>query len=102
MNIIEKYVCWDKYEKEKLCALFSVQNDNSIYILDVKNVIGNEVIIMLKDNSCHSVTMKDNDFAWNLSRLITDIKENKRKFIELITDPLKEEVAIISISNLQQ
>ena len=99
MKIIEKYLCSDKYEKEKLCRLFSIQKDQSFYILDVMDVIENEIIIMLRDKSCHSVTMKNNLFALNLSRLITDIKHNKRKFIELINSPSIEEVVIISISN---
>ena len=54
---------------------------------------------MLRDRSCHSVTMKDNLFASNLSRLIIDIKQKKRKFIELINSPTIDEVVIISISN---
>ena len=99
MKIIEKYLCSDEYEKEKLSSLFSIQNDESIYILDVIDVIENEIIIMLRDRSCHSVTMKDNLFASNLSRLITDIRKNKRKFIELINSATKEEVVIISKSN---
>jgi len=99
MKIIEKYLCSDEYEKEKLCSLFSIQKDQSIYILDVMDVIENEIIIMLRDKSCHSVTMKNNLFALNLSRLITDIKQNKRKFIELINSPTIDEVVIISISN---
>jgi hypothetical protein len=46
--------------------------------------------------------MKDNRFASNLSRLIIDIKQNKRKFIELINSHAIEEVIIISISNKEQ
>ena len=38
-------ICSDKYEKEKLTSLFSIQKDDSVFEMDVENLIENEIII---------------------------------------------------------
>ncbi len=57
--MIETFECEDNYEAEKLAGLLAVQKDNSIYVSKIAGVIKNEIIIMLKDRSSHSVTLKD-------------------------------------------
>jgi hypothetical protein len=86
----------DKYEKEKLFGLFSFQKDGTIFILDVVNVIENEIVIMLNDKSCHSVTMMDNNFALNLFQLIKEIKNRNCEFLEIRSSDLKNEAVIIT------
>ena len=75
--------CFDKYEKEKLTSLFSIQKDDSIFVMDVENLIDNEIIIKLKDKSCHSITLKNKDNAKSLFILIKEIKDGKRRFVSL-------------------
>lgn len=79
-NII---ICSDKYEKEKLMSLFSFHKDNSIFVMDVENVIDNEIIVRLKDKSSHSITLKDKDNANSLFLLIKEIKNGKRRFVKV-------------------
>ena len=35
-------------KKEKLMGLFSIQKDDSVFVIDVENLIENEIIIKLK------------------------------------------------------
>jgi hypothetical protein len=76
-------ICFDKYEKEKLMGLFSIQKDDSVFVMDVENLIENEIIIKLKDKSCHSIMLNDKNNAYSLFLLIKDIKDGKRRFISL-------------------
>src|ERR687887_834684 len=63
-------------------GLTTVQRDNLTYIYDVANVIENEVVIILKDGSCHSVILKDNNNAMRLRGVIAQIIEGKRTIYE--------------------
>lgn len=86
MPSVQKFnniICFDKYEKEKLMGLFSIQKDDSVFVMDVENLIENEIIIKLKDKSCHSIMLNDKNNAYSLFLLIKDIKDGKRRFISL-------------------
>jgi hypothetical protein len=89
-------VCFDKYEKEKLTSLFSIQKDDSIFVMDVENLIDNEIIIKLKDKSCHSITLKNKDNANSLFMLIKEIKNGKRRFISIENVKSNSEIQIIT------
>ena len=89
-------VCFDKYEKEKLTSLFSIQKDDSIFVMDVENLIDNEIIIKLKDKSCHSITLKNKDNANSLFMLIKEIKNGKRRFISIENLKSNSEIQIIT------
>lgn len=80
---LNNIICFDKYEKEKLMGLFSIQKDDSVFVMDVENLIDNELIIKLKDKSCHSIMLNDKNNAYSLFLLIKDIKDGKRRFISL-------------------
>jgi hypothetical protein len=80
---LNNILCFDLYEKEKLTSLFSIQKDDSIFVMDVENLIDNEIIIKLKDKSCHSITLKNKDNANSLFILIKEIKDGKRRFVSL-------------------
>ncbi|MGI0052291.1 MAG: hypothetical protein ACRD8K_11190 [Nitrososphaeraceae archaeon] len=80
---LNNIICFDKYEKEKLMGLFSIQKDDSVFVMDVENLIDNEIIIKLKDKSCHSIMLNDKNNAYSLFLLIKDIKDGKRRFISL-------------------
>jgi len=89
-------ICSDKYEKEKLIGLFSIQKDDSVFEMDVENLIKNEIIIKLKDKSCHSITLKDKDNANTLFILIKEIKNGKRRFVSLDNLNSNTEIQIIT------
>lgn len=84
--------CLDKYEKEKAIGLFSVHKDNSIFVMDVENIVENEIIIRLNDRTSHSVTLNDNKDVHILVFLIQEIRNGHRTFVKtenLISDEKK-------------
>lgn len=82
METIEKFECDDVYEAEKLSSLAAVQEDNSTYIHNVADVIENEIIIILKDKSCHSILMKDSSNAMKLKELLSEIVQGEKTISE--------------------
>ena len=93
---LNNILCFDNYEKEKLTSLFSIQKDGSIFVMDVENLIDNEIIIKLKDKSCHSITLKNKDNANSLFILIKEIKDGKRRFVSLENLSSNNEIQIIT------
>ena len=74
-----KFECDDHYEAEKLSSLMSVQKDNTVWVSGVKAVVGNEIVIELKDRSAHSVLLKDEQTVARLKSFITDLMKGKIK-----------------------
>jgi hypothetical protein len=75
---IETFECEDNYEAEKLAGLLTVQKDNSIFVSGIVAAMKNEIIILLKDRSSHSVTLKDENNASKLKSLIEDVITGKK------------------------
>src|SRR5688572_10761904 len=96
MRKLNHIICSDKYEREKLTSLFSIQKDDSVFVMDVENLIDNEIIIKLKDKSCHSITLKNKDNANSLFLLIKEIKNGKRRFVSLENLSSNNEIQIIT------
>ncbi|HSL12790.1 MAG TPA: hypothetical protein VK882_00875 [Nitrososphaeraceae archaeon] len=96
MRKLDHIICSDKYEREKLTSLFSIQKDDSVFVMDVENLIDNEIIIKLKDKSCHSITLKNKDNANSLYLLIKEIKNGKRRFVSLENLSSNNEIRIIT------
>jgi len=93
---LNKIFCLDKYETEKLKSLFSSQKDDSVFVMDVENLIDNELIIKLKDKSCHSITLKNKENANSLFMLIKKIKDGKMRFISIENFNSQNEIQIIT------
>ncbi len=74
-----KFECDDHYEAEKLASLMSVQKDNTVWVSGVKAVVGNEIVIELKDRSAHSVLLKDEQTVVSLKSFMTDLLKGKIK-----------------------
>jgi hypothetical protein len=96
MRKLNHIICSDNYEREKLTSLFSIQKDDSVFVMDVENLIDNEIIIKLKDKSCHSITLKNKDNANSLFILIKEIKNGKRRFVSLENLSSNNEIRIIT------
>jgi hypothetical protein len=79
MKKILKFECDDHYEAEKLASLMSVQKDNTVWALGIESVIGNEIVIQLKDRSSHAVLLKDEETVARLKSLMTDLMRGKVK-----------------------
>ena len=74
----ERFECGDRYEAEKLVGVTTMQKNKDIHISDVAAVYENEIVIVLKDRSCHSILMKDSNNAMRLRTLILEIISGKR------------------------
>lgn len=68
-----RFECEDNYEAEKLASLVSVQKDGTFWVRAVAAVIGNEIVIQLKDKSSHAVVLKTGPEAEKLRRLLSDV-----------------------------
>jgi kynureninase len=77
-----KFKCEDKYEAEKLASLIAAQINNTTMIAGVAAVINNEIVIILKDKSSHSVLLKDNNTAIKLKYMIEEVVKEKKLVIE--------------------
>jgi hypothetical protein len=76
MKTIE-FPCDDCYEAEKLASLLSVQKDNNVWVSDVLAVVGNEIVIQLKDLSSHAVMLKDEETVVRLRSFLMDVINGK-------------------------
>jgi hypothetical protein len=67
------FECEDNYEAEKLASLISVQKDGTVWVTGVAALIGNEIVLQLKDRSSHAVVLRTNKEAENLGRMLSDV-----------------------------
>ncbi len=74
-----EFECDDRYEAEKLASLMSVQKDNTVWVSGVEAVVGNEIVIQLKDRSAHSVLLKDEETVLKLKSFLTDLLRGRIK-----------------------
>ncbi len=79
--MILKFICEDGYEAEKLSSIFTLQKDDSLFVIEIVKVIENEVIVKLKDGSHHSILFKDEDNARMLKKMFTELSLTKKKVI---------------------
>ena len=85
-----KFECDDRYEAEKLASLMSVQKDNTVWVSGVVAVVGNEIVLQLKDWSSHAVMLKDEETVIRLKSFVIDVIRGKIKihssdFVESVT-----------------
>jgi hypothetical protein len=76
---IVNFECDDRYEAEKLASLMSVQKDNTVWVSNIQAVIGNEIVIQLKDRSSHAVLLKDEETVDRLKSFVTEVIKGKIK-----------------------
>ena len=85
-----KFECDDPYEAEKLASLISVQKDNTVWVSGVVAVVGNEIVLQLKDWSSHAVMLKDKETGDRLKSFVIDVIKGKIRihssdFLESVT-----------------
>ena len=73
----QRFECEDGYEAEKLASLLSIQKDGTVWLAGIANVIGNEVVIQLKDKSSHAILLKGKPDAENLRKFLSDVVASK-------------------------
>lgn len=91
---IERFECEDNYEAEKLAGLLTVQKDNSIFVSGIAAAIKNEIVVLLKDKSSHSVILKDNNNVYRLKSLIEEVVIGKKAIFETTYENCTTQVII--------
>jgi hypothetical protein len=74
-----RFICEDDYEADKLSSMFTLQKDNSLFVIGIVKTIGNEVIVNLKDGSHHSISFKDTENALKFESMFIELSSAKSK-----------------------
>jgi len=88
-----KIKCLDKYEAEKLASMIFIKEGKETFITEILNIVGNEMVVKLKDKSAHSIMFKDNSQIESFADFIQSVFENKHKIVN--TSTVEDEVEII-------
>jgi hypothetical protein len=73
LNKVTKFECLDSYETEKLGSMLLPDKDSVHFVVQVVKIVDNEIVLMLKDKSCHAVLMKDNLNAVKLKEFVREL-----------------------------
>jgi hypothetical protein len=73
LDKVTRFECLDSYETEKLGSMLLPDKDSVHFVIEVIKIIDNEIILMLKDKSCHAVLMKDNTNAVKLKEFVGEL-----------------------------
>jgi C4-type Zn-finger protein len=82
MDVV-KFECDDKYEAEKLAWLLGMREDSMNFMQGVAAVVENEIVVILKDRSSHSILMKDHASANRLKEFVEDLLLQKKTIHEI-------------------
>lgn len=64
-------------EAKKLASLIFIKEGKETYITEVLNVVDNEIVIMVKDKSAHSILLQDNNQVELFADFIQSVIEKK-------------------------
>lgn len=87
-----KITCLDKSEAEKLASLIFIKEGKETYITEILNVVENEIVILLKDKSAHSVLLRDNTQVESFADFIQSVIEKEHKIIDTLTTGYEVEI----------
>ena len=73
MDKVTRFECLDSYETEKLGSMLLPDKDSMHFVIEVIKIVDNEIVLMLKDKSCHAVLMKDNINAVKLREFVREL-----------------------------
>ncbi len=73
MENVTRFECLDSYETEKLGSMLLPDRDSVHFVIEVIKIVDNEIVLMLKDKSCHAVLMKDNINAIKLREFVREL-----------------------------
>ncbi len=75
----KKFACLDKNEAQKLASMIFIKDGKETFIIEILNVIDNEIVVLLKDKSAHSVLLKDNKEVESFVDFIQSVIEKQHK-----------------------
>lgn len=73
LDKVTRFECLDSYETEKLGSMLLPDRDSVHFVIEVIKIVDNEIVLMLKDKSCHAVLMKDNINAVKLREFVREL-----------------------------
>jgi len=73
LDQVTRFECLDSYETEKLGSMLLPDKDTVHFVIEVIKIVDNEIVLMLKDKSCHAVLMKDNTNAVKLKEFVGEL-----------------------------
>ena len=73
MDNVTRFEFLDSYETEKLGSMLLPDRDSVHFVIEVIKIVDNEIVLMLKDKSCHAVLMKDNINAIKLREFVREL-----------------------------
>jgi hypothetical protein len=75
----KKFACLDKNEAQKLASMIFIKDGKETFITEILNVVDNEIVVLLKDKSAHSVLLKDNKEVESFVDFIQSVIEKQHK-----------------------
>jgi len=88
-----KIICQDQYEAQKLASFIFVGEEKGTYISEILNVVKNEIVILLKDKSAHSILLKDESQVGLFVDFIQSVIDKEHQIKDVIN--VKNEVEIL-------
>ena len=87
--------CDDKYEAQKLSSLVFIKDANETFITAILNIVGNELVVALKDKSAHSIILKDEMQVEMLADFIQSVIDKEHKIVS--TAIFGQDVEIVKV-----
>ncbi|MEK6908035.1 MAG: hypothetical protein AABX92_02035 [Thermoproteota archaeon] len=76
--------CDDKYEAQKLSSLLFIKDANETFITAILNIVGNELVVALKDKSAHSIILKDEIQVEVFADFIQSVIDKEHKIVSTV------------------
>lgn len=76
--------CDDKYEAQKLSSLLFIKDANETFITTILNIVGNELVVALKDKSAHSIILKDEMQVEVFADFIQSVIDKEHKIVSTV------------------
>ena len=76
--------CEDAYEAQKLASLI-YGNSKETNIISILNVVGNELVIALRDKSAHSILLRDRLHVEAFADFMQSVIDGEHKIILAVT-----------------
>ena len=87
--------CDDKYEAQKLSSLLFIKDANETFITAILNIVGNELVVALKDKSAHSIILKDEMQVEMFAAFIQSVIDKEHKIVS--TAIFGQDVEIVKV-----
>jgi len=76
--------CDGKYEAQKLSSLLFIKDSNETDMTAIVNIVGNELVVALKDKSAHSVLLKNETHVEVFADFIQSVIDKEHKIVSTV------------------